>query len=532
MWTFDADSDAARFVRYPAFYMRRWAFVILCLVGCGDDDGTGASGGAGGGGAGGGQGGGPPDPEITWTACPAEGAPDLTCADIPVPLEWGDLHGGSVDVHVARLEATTTPRASLWLLEGGPGAPGAWMIPFAARMHEEHPDLDIFIPDHRGTGGTAALLCDPATDPPSTECLEALEEEHAAFIPYATTTESAHDVSTIAQRTSRAGVNILYGRSYGTFWAHRAVTLHPAAWDTYILDSPCHPSGCNGARRDAEVDVVGRAFLSLCDDDATCSAAVGGDALALAETVVAAADAGACAGALAGGLTGNRLRQGLSMLLSDDKARSLIPAVLVRYERCNASDVAALTSLADYVALFENVLTFVPDFSLPENYHVTRTEFWEEGFTVADAEDQLAETLIASGASVRWARAFETWPWPIPEVDPSYEAWTDAGVPSLVLVGGLDTSTPAHEVEDGPQGLGSSSQWVTLAFAGHVSSADPNDPYAACALSMIDQVLESPGAAVDDACITAVDAPTEAALFEIDEARSTEVLGTADAYGD
>jgi hypothetical protein len=521
--------------------LRAWLFVSLVALvpACGEDDpgrvtgtGGGSAGGAvdGGGGAGGGV---PPAPAITWTPCPASDTPGFVCADVPVPLDWSELEGAAMAVRVRRHEASIDPpRGSLWMLEGGPGAPGAWILPYALEVASAHPDLDIVVVEHRGTGTTGPLICSEPTDPPATSCLEALLAEDASRIAATSTTASARDVATIARWFGRGETQLLYGRSYGTYWAHRVVSIDEDVFAAVILDSPCDAvEGCPAAHRDVQSDAVARAFLERCDDDAACASRLPGGAIAFAEGVIAAADAGACQAAADAGLTGTRMRLALARLAGGRDTRALVPALLYRFDRCSADDAPVFAHLSGYLDLIEGALAASPDFSLPTNYHVMRSEFWDPSATVAGAEAELATTIAASGASVRWAEAFASWPWPVVGVDPALHAWALETVPALVISGGLDSSTPAALIAPLQSQLAPSSTFVRLEYATHVASAYEN-PSGACARALIDAFLDAPGTPLDASCVAAADAAELAALFEVNDGAALQAFGTALAYGD
>src|SRR5262245_11811521 len=137
---------------------RTWVLAALMALACGCGDDESARGRDGGGGSaadgGGGNGGGvavPPAPAITWTACPATDTAGFECADVPVPLDWGQLEGPTMSVRIRRhVAAVDPPRGSVWMLEGGPGAPASWILPYALQTSDAHPDLDVVVVEHRG----------------------------------------------------------------------------------------------------------------------------------------------------------------------------------------------------------------------------------------------------------------------------------------------------------------------------------------------------------------------------------------------
>src|SRR5688572_26126213 len=75
------------------------------------------------------------------------------CANVEVPLDWKSPSGKKVTFFVKRLLGKgAEPRKQLWLLQGGPGAAGDGLEPLAEEVAARDDGVDIYIPDHRGTG--------------------------------------------------------------------------------------------------------------------------------------------------------------------------------------------------------------------------------------------------------------------------------------------------------------------------------------------------------------------------------------------
>ena len=153
-----------------------WASALLVVTACGDDTGvtggaisggggsggepaggndTGGSGGLGAGGSGGEGGAG----AVNWSPCPVSSDESFgggaECATIKVPLDWSDPDGPKIDFFVKRLPAVMQPsRGQLWFLNGGPGYSGADYDNFAKAQ-----TIDLYLPDHRGTGRSSRLGC-------------------------------------------------------------------------------------------------------------------------------------------------------------------------------------------------------------------------------------------------------------------------------------------------------------------------------------------------------------------------------------
>ncbi len=520
-------------VRWPSLVATALATTTL-LTSCGDSEssagGTGGLGGSGGSGGSGVEWQVPPKPAFDWSPCPEDGFATMECAAIPVPVDWAQPDGQTLTILTRRIEATEPVRGSLWLLAGGPGAPGTFMLNSAAFLAERHPDLEIFIPDHRGTGGSALLQCMPNTDPPSEECMAGLPQ---TLLLNTNTTNAALDVAALASWTAPNDNVLLYGASYGTYWAHRTVSLAASVFSGVVLDSPCDAvEGCSSARREEFVDAVGRQFLERCGENASCAAHLPGDPVAFAREVVVEADAGACVGAQDAGVTGVRLRNILTRLMLSEDTRGLVPALLFRYSRCQPQDVQALATVHQYFAAFESVLELIPTYSVPTNYQVTYTEWWDSSFSVADAEAQLNATIVASGAGLRWAQTFSTGDWQAAPSDPSLRSWALGKLPALVLIGGLDLNTAAAAVEANRPEQSPDLHWLTMDYATHVDSVNPEAAYATCARSLISGFLSDPTSSLDDDCIAEVTASQAPILFNVAPEKVVELLGTSSVYGD
>ncbi|MEU7028210.1 hypothetical protein AB0A60_16155 [Streptomyces sp. NPDC046275] len=87
---------------------------------------------------------------------PCPGQPDVTCADLTVPLDRGGAVPGTLKLRTALYGPADAPRGTLLFLTGGPGQPG---VPFVERIRARLPKAlaayRLVMIDQRGTGGTA-----------------------------------------------------------------------------------------------------------------------------------------------------------------------------------------------------------------------------------------------------------------------------------------------------------------------------------------------------------------------------------------
>src|SRR5207244_10422441 len=108
------------------------------------------------------------------------------------------------------------------------------------------------------------------------------------------TGEAARDLGAHVDATRRPGVPVLvWGGSYGAYWAHRYLVAHPHQADGVVLDSGCLASACNLAGIDRSLEDSTRTFLSACG--AACADRLGADPWRRATTLADRIAAGHCA---------------------------------------------------------------------------------------------------------------------------------------------------------------------------------------------------------------------------------------------
>ncbi|MFF8600154.1 alpha/beta fold hydrolase [Streptomyces sp. NPDC015232] len=175
---------------------------------------------------------------------PCPGQPDVTCADLTVPLDRGGAVPGTLKLRTALYGPADAPRGTLLFLTGGPGQPG---VPFVERIRARLPKAlaayRLVMIDQRGTGGTAvdcpALQKEVGgsdTVPPSpgavTACAEALGPRRGLY----TTADTVADLEDLRRALGVASWT-LDGVSYGTFTAGQYALTHPERVRRLVLDS-------------------------------------------------------------------------------------------------------------------------------------------------------------------------------------------------------------------------------------------------------------------------------------------------------
>lgn len=208
-------------------------------------------------------------------ACAADESPALRgsqCATVDVPLRHADPSGEHISLFVRRIPAPADQpkRGEVWLLSGGPGESGASLYPMIQTYQRAFPGFDLVIPDHRGTGRSARICpIQESPDSPDGTGLAGAEWGPCIGTMYAdlqhtsafSITEGARDLGILMSEAERGGQVLLYGVSYGTQLALRALQVNDLHVDGLILDGLVPPEATQTwdlSRRTALVDQVGR----------------------------------------------------------------------------------------------------------------------------------------------------------------------------------------------------------------------------------------------------------------------------------
>ncbi|WP_437996073.1 alpha/beta fold hydrolase [Sorangium sp. So ce185] len=551
------------------------AMVILLaqgMLGCGDDTepggtgssssstsgsggsggGTGGSGGGGTGGSGdggnggdgdggsGGEGGNGGGDAIAWTPCPlfTDGTgEDAECAEIPVPLRWDQPEGETITFFVKRKLAATQPsRGQLWLLNGGPGYSGADFEPTVQFLTGVDPTLDMYMPDHRGTGRSSRLGCADGETPESeagsyltdaelAACLPSIKAELGDDIQGYTVTNAARDVGeTIARTRAPGGDVIVFGGSYGSIWGHRYLQLYPDQPTAVSLTALAVNS------RLSDIDVwlndLGQRFMGLCGADPSCSEKLGADPWATMTETLDAFEEGACPEVAALGYDRPVFQALFAQFLYQWAPRPLIPALIYRLGRCSPADVAAFTHLAGIVLapLPEPLSPSLRFYSPVLRNNIMLSELWADPPPPASEMQQyLAEANVALGLTDDAAAVHESWPRYTP--DAYAGQWATTSVPLLLLHGGLDFIPSAIPEAVERHFTGPNQTFVMIPRAPH-GLESPTSGGTSCDLEILLQFIADPEAPLDTSCTERI-LPLD---FSVDPTLSATYLGTDDAW--
>jgi pimeloyl-ACP methyl ester carboxylesterase len=437
-------------------------------------------------------------------------APAAKCATVALPVYWNDPRGSTLSWFVKKLPAREPSRGQLWLLQGGPGAPGTGLEYVAEELQRELPDLDVYIPDHRGVGRSTWFECERAIQGLRTqeeqlaacgqELIAAWGETTGAF----NTTDAARDVVAVATRLARKNDEVIvWGASYGGYWGHRVLQVdRDELFTAAVFDSSSLPiGGQSSLDQTIEVRQAGDTVLALCAEDAECGARLGRNpkqrALRILDDL--------CEPILEPRRGG---RLGLQGLITEALRRwrflRLIPAILYRAERCTEADIA-------YLDAFAGQLPGRPDYGTDEArqsfavlVHILFTEMVTE---LSDPEDLLAAAeaeVFSSDPGIDLPAALADWPHY--SLDEFMGQWATSDIPMLILHGGLDTQTPESQGRalaaefDAPN-----QQFLFFPTGTHGiyngSHSLVDDEETSCGKDLTVQFLRSPTRAVDESCI-------------------------------
>ncbi len=290
---------------------------------------------------------------LPWqTDCAAPGGydlqrldPDIECVAIEVPLDWDTPDGDLIVVAALRIPADTPERVgTFWALDGGPGGSGlgyalddGWVDEITAA------GWDIIITPHRGTF-SPRLEC-IALDPRSAACRESLEETWGDGLRHFNTRWAAHDVHAFIERERAVEDEpvVVYGVSYGTYWAQFFEGEFPGVASSIILDSAV-PTDADLALEEYLVQDIATQLLQTCVDDPTCGPAVGFESgEAFADAVLAAIDDGDCGGSDTGLWEETDYRLLFGQLINLQTTRNYVPLLAGLLSRCEPE----LTAIAD-----------------------------------------------------------------------------------------------------------------------------------------------------------------------------------------
>ena len=418
------------------------------------------------------------------------------CATAKMPVSWSHPEGDSIDVFVKRYPAAMQPaRGQLWMLGGGPGDPGSILETLAFLIATTLPTLDLYLPDHRGTGKSTFAACSSTSTP--AEC--------AAAVPHLrglTATDAARDLAALidASRTSSQQV-FVYASSYGTYWAQRYLQIRPDQPTAIVLDSTI-PIGDDWSTTDKTFDDTAHAVLSLCQADTTCSAKLGPDPVAKAEQALVAVDTGKCHLPAGKDLIRGNLGDLVGAAYFD---RLLLPATIYRTLRCNDADRAWFEKVAAYREWWNGLHSVGYSNVVDEN--IVLSELWPTNPTYATLLAQEQTMIAIDGGPPSYAYDLVEG-WPKYPRDAYHGKWPSSPAATLVMQGTLDPSTPHGDVVKRHYS-GQNQYYVEVPLGGQGLTWPLGSPMTdltapSCGWQVVQSFLADPTVPPDTSCIAAM----------------------------
>ncbi len=215
---------------------------------------------------------------------PCGGRDRAVCGTVEVPLDRADPLAGSIRIGYElyrHTDASRPAREPIVAIEGGPGyattASRGYYLPLFRPMMDRH---DLLLVDLRGTGTSEPIDCRPLQDlrlPDYDRWPQAVgrcgRQLGSASDVYGTAS-AADDLADVLDALAIDTID-LYGDSYGTFFSQTFAVRHPDRLRALILDAAYPVEGADPWWRDLARAAADGVRL-VCERDPGC-AAVGGD---------------------------------------------------------------------------------------------------------------------------------------------------------------------------------------------------------------------------------------------------------------
>jgi pimeloyl-ACP methyl ester carboxylesterase len=407
---------------------------------------------------------------------------DFTCVTLKVPLDHFNPNGRTMEVVFGVLPATGQRKGMFVTATGGPGTSGLLSADnYTAAFDPSIPEnFDIVFFDQRGVGLSGGLQCADAatafyradwdTSTPNGEaalvqttqtfvddCVAEMGDPEA--LPYLGTAQAVEDLEMFRKAL---GVDKfwLYGESYGTQYAQTYAAAHPDRLAGLLLDGTVDLtlSGLDFYISQARAFNDSLAVtLAACNEDASCAADMGGDAVTVYDNLAARLKVSPLPFEFplpsgkkeTRGFTFSDLETAASGYMYSETARMIFLRALAAYAR-NGDLVPMARVFYDSLALDPETLEAIPDPSFSDAVYYA-VECQDYGYPGATPE-QRAEIYLRAGDAydsslARFASIFygdlpcAFWPNAATKTDrPAPLVAT--GIPTIVLNGTADPATP------------------------------------------------------------------------------------------
>lgn len=481
-------------------------------------------------------------PALAWEPCTlrSEGdGPPAECTTMSVPLRHTDANGEQISFFVKRFRPGKGTRA-LWLLQGGPGGSGYAFEKIVEQLSVAMPDVDYYIPDHRGTGRSTRLGCPEQEKKGSKSgifiaaeewpaCLAAVRAEWGDKLTAFRTTEAANDLGLAIERARAPGQPVfVMGVSYGTYWAHRYLQMFPKQPAGVIVDS-IFPPGGSLARQDQDADEAGALLFAACAKDPLCSSKLGADPRARTLALYDKLEKGHCPALGFEGITQRaQLRIVFGQMMMSFGMRTFIPPLVYRAERCTPADADAVNKALGLYLLPKPPTPFLTQWGWILSNNITFSELWEDPSPTADALQEIREKAAVS-RDVTSGMSPNLGAWPVYGADEYTGKWATVDRPTLALAGGLDPATLLRKALPWKDHFkGPNQHWVEIATASHtvIASSPMTDLTRSCGSRILKGFVENPRGPLDTSCLSDLAPLTFAGRPDL----TKSVLGTDDPW--
>jgi hypothetical protein len=335
---------------------------------------------------------------------------------------------------------------------------------------------------------------------------------------YFSTTEAARDLQSLIRATKENKQVVVYGVSYGSFWASRLMQLDEQEHlvDGVFLDGVVAQAGPNRLtfdQWDPKMNQVGMKLLTLCSKDKLCSSKLGQNAGEVVEAVFRKLyHDGKCKFA-SERVDAYTLRRILGNMLKSQYERELIPALLYRLNRCDDDiDFGVLDYFFKHYSLSEK-LNCVPLFGHMLKYNVDLAELWNADVTLEQLETMFNSSYFATGQfdKLQLYQVFKQQN-AIYTPDPLYfnKTFTTTTASVVLINGELDPQTTIESAQAqydnivAPEGM---KHLFAIPYAPHVAvyTSPVNHSQVSCGMQILISYLQDIHAAPDTSCLNLLD---------------------------
>ncbi len=493
------------------------------------------------------------DGPLEFHECPAElAAAELgECALARVPLNWEEAERSeqiTLFVRRFRSSANTSSGDQLWALDGGPGFAGEIFADPAFREVVLSAGYDLYIPTHRGTVFGTGLACAEQQVPESAgggqvtpdefpACVASLRSRWGEGLRHFDSLSAAHDVRHMMERSRPdiGGRVVLYGGSYGTYWAQRVLQVAPVGIAGVWLDSIVDLEA-TFERADENSHAAGMRLLRACAEVEPCGVRFADGVDATVDRVLA--EYAANDGCGQGSRPQAAVQALFNRLLSNHPSeQALVAPLLVRADRCSEADKIAIDHALSHLLEGEPGAAATPGqralaYNPLLNKHIMLTELFRYDRRYEDVVEESKRHLFAAGADLPMASIAPTYGREHRLSLPPGPTATDAHL--VLWQGGLDPlDRPEWAATTAQRWAAGTVTLIELPMAGHsVVRYTTTSDGRRCATEMLHAFLDDPSALLDESCLDGIPAFDFSATSAQTAEAAIRWFGVPEPWGD